>query len=180
MRGYLTRSGLGLMGGLAVLALCAASVLTLSGTTSARATSTLDGALACGPFLIDLERCALRPGPDGRTRALIQMHLWRPEGPVPVSRRVSINGRAAMDGAWRLERADWLIRNEFTRVPTGDVYVHPLLGAIPATSHPGEARAVFQFDWVCPRSRPDRTPSFTFRLPRGGAVRFDSLRMDSR
>ena len=132
-----------------------------------------------GPFCAAVERYEVRELRAGVCIASVQVHLWRPEGPVPVEQRIRVDGTASLGNGWELRDRDWLIRNEFGRNPAGDTYYDAWLGAVPATRHAGEARAIFTFTFdpnaagaACPFS----TDDLALMLPGGESVVFTNLK----
>lgn len=164
MRGYLTRPGLGLLVGILALSLGAAGWLDVGG--ACHRVAGLDSAQQIGPFQVAVERCEVVRDGD-RYQAVVQMHLWRPDGPVDLARRIPIDGQGWLDNAWLPTDTEWLIKNEFVRIPPSDILLHPVLGKVPATVHAGEARGIFTFEWTCPATEPASAANFTFSLPDG-------------
>lgn len=163
MRGYVTRGGIGMLLGVASLALAGAA---LTAQPDCR-TRSRTGEATVGPFRMTVERFELHEDPQGRPLAVMQLHLWRPAGPVPLPDRVPVDGTAFLSGAWEMSTSTWLIRNELMQRPEGRAYQHAYLGAVPATHHAGEARAVLEFVWACPGTSPPPVADFALQLPQG-------------
>lgn len=175
MRGYLSRTGLAMVAGLAL----ALSLVGLSGATRGMSWPLGRSAVMqqhLGPFQVQIERFQIIRREGGRRTAVVQVHLWRPGGPVPMSKRLRIDGGASLAGGWVLQQRVWLIRNELMQRPAGATYMHPSLGAVPATHHAGEARGIFEFDWLCPVVKPSATGRFTLRLADGRECTFTNVR----
>jgi hypothetical protein len=182
MRGYLTRTGLGMLLGAVVMCGALLGVVDLSARRTAPLdlTRTAGGPAQLGPFRVEIERFVLARTPGGRTQALVQLHLWRPDGPVPVAQRVPVAGVARLDGPWQSAGDTWLIRNEWMQVPLGESLDVTGLGAVPATHHAGEARAVLRFDYLGSQRRPGYHGDLHFELPGGAAVDFAGLTAEGR
>ncbi len=180
MRGYLTKTGVGLLAGIVML-----TALTATMTSRPARTTTLaaQAPARIGPFCAAVERYEVRELRDGACVASVQVHLWRPEGPVPLEQRIRIDGTASLGAGWTLRDREWLVRNEFGRFPEGDTYYDAWLGAVPATRHAGEARAVFTFTFdpatpgaACPLGETE----LALVLPGGEAVSLEGLRAVAR
>jgi hypothetical protein len=154
---------LALSAGMALWVTDSGSAVALSAPVLGRAA----GPVTAGPFLVEVERFEIHPNADGRPHALVQMHLWRPGGPVPLDHRVRIDGQAWLGRHWVPVDATWLLRNEYVQVPDGpSLHVAPL-GDVPATHHAGEARAVFEFVWTGGKGAACPVADFLFELPDG-------------
>lgn len=149
-RAFTTPSSLGW-----VIGACLVATLALQRPQTSSAT--------VGPFRVEVEQCRLVRGET--PRVYVQLHLYRPTGPVPIFQRVRIDGPVSLGSDWELTDAEWLIKNEWMNLPPGDYLSHPVLGRVPATRHAGEARGVFEFT-----ARNGLEPSrlrLTYRLPDG-------------
>lgn len=161
MRGYLTRTGTGMLAGVVLLAAVAAT-LTHPRGEACRAAVPSRGVI--GPFQAEVERCEVRELRDGVCVAAVQVHLWRPGGPVPIEQRIRIDGVGSLGPGWTLRHYDWLVRNEFCHYPEGDTFYDPWLGPVPAPEHSGETRGIMTFTFDpetpgagCPLSVKDLT-----------------------
>lgn len=176
MRGYLSQSGVSLLAGV-VLALSLATLI--AGPEVPRREADSSAIATIGPFRAAVERFEVRELSDGICVASVQVHLWRPNGPVPLEQRVRIDGTASLGSGWTLRSSDWLVRNEFGRFPAGDSYFDPWLGAVPATHHAGETRAVFTFSFnpnTPGASCPAGVQDLVVQLPGGETAVFSGLR----
>ncbi len=177
MRGYLSRTGVAIVAGLAlVLGLAALGGAGRAAQHSLAVAGYGAGQQTLGPFQVRVERFELVSRPGGRQTAVVQIHLWRPGGAVPLRERIGVDGGAVLQGGWVLQDKVWLIRNELMQRPAGRTYPHPLLGTVPATHHAGEARGIFEFDWLCPVVRPAQPFDFTLRLADGRQCTFQVVR----
>lgn len=168
-RGYLTRHGLGLLVGLAVtaVALMPRPAEPQRALPAARALPSA----TVGPFVITVEQMVVERLGD-RHFAFVEMHLYRPEGPVPFEQRVRIDGTPSLDGRWSRADTYWLVNNEFDYRPS---LHHGSLGHVPAVDHAGEARGVFTFV-AEPDAEVASSYTLTFRLPDGDVGRIGGVR----
>lgn len=165
-RGYLTRHGLGLLVGLGICALALAprgrpAVAPLERSPRAD----------CGPFVIEVEKMVVERLGD-RQFAFVQMHLFRPDGPVPLAERVRIDGLPELAGPWRTVDTQWLVANEFAFRPS---LRHGALGLVRHVDHAGEARGVFTFV-AEPGALRAPLATLRFRLPAGDEGLIEGIR----
>lgn len=166
-RGYLTRHGLGLTVG---LVLCAAALLP-RGSAPVRTQVERAPRAEVGPFVIEVERMVVERLGD-RHFAFVQMHLFRPDGPVPLPRRVRIDGSPQLLGPWRTVDTTWLVNNEFAFRPS---LRHGALGVVRHVDHAGEARGVFTFV-AEPGAVIAPLAALKFELPDGDAATIEGIR----
>lgn len=165
-RGYLTRHGLGLLIGLGI---CAAALLPRGGQTVTHVVRT--SRAECGPFVIEVEKMVVERLGD-RQFAFVQMHLYRPDGPVPLEQRVRIDGWPELAGPWRTIDTHWLVANEYAFRPS---VRHGALGWVRHVDHAGEARGVFTF--VAEREALSAPlAALRFRLPGGDEGLIEGIR----
>ncbi|MCC7495037.1 MAG: hypothetical protein IT204_21995 [Fimbriimonadaceae bacterium] len=174
MRGYLTRPGLGMLIAIGLLALLGAWCQ--PGHPGRLLRATTPEVATVGPFEVQIERYQVDPATQ---RAYLQLHLYRPHGPVPLAERIDVSGRPRLRGGLLVDRTV-LIRNELERFPQGAAWQHPVLGRVPATRHAGEIRAVFEFVLVSRQFQLRDDPqsaraAFEFELPDGRTASFHAL-----
>lgn len=180
MRAYLSRTGVGLLAGVAILVAVTGMI---RGPRCEQAAGPRMATTTIGPFLANVERFEVRQLRDGVCVGSVQLHLWRPEGPVPVEQRLRIDGTASLGAGWKLRDRQWMVRNEYGRFPEGDTYYDVWLGAVPATQHAGETRAVLTFSFDpqadganCPLAEQD----LVLMLPGGETAVFSGLKAVAR